>query len=290
MALVAWVTADAASGVRLDEENLVWLAVAVAPAVVSWVLLGQAWASLTGADRGAFPVGTWSRTQALRYLPGGFWGPAARATTVQGAAVAKASTVVAEAVMTIAVGAGVGGVALGLDGDPRWALLVLVPILAPLAVVVAGPGRAPPLGRVVVSGTWYLLSWALFAFVSVACQLAVGPVTHPVALAGAACVARMAGMGALIAPGGVGVREIVYVALVSGMVSNDRAAAGAIAGRLVLTVAELAVLVALGLPWLRRRRSHPRLSELTGSPGTMAPCDGDQVHAAGSIQDRRPAR
>jgi uncharacterized membrane protein YbhN (UPF0104 family) len=56
----------------------------------------------------------------------------------------------------------------------------------------------------------------------------------------------------IIAPSGLGVREVVYVGLLAGVFAKGEPAAGAVVLRLVTIVAELLVLLASG-GWHRRQ-------------------------------------
>jgi uncharacterized membrane protein YbhN (UPF0104 family) len=70
-------------------------------------------------------------------------------------------------------------------------------------------------------------------------------------VAGAAAIAWSAGLVVVIAPGGIGVRELVYVALLAGVLPRADAAAAAVTMRLVTIAAEAAVLVIAGRPVAR---------------------------------------
>jgi glycosyltransferase 2 family protein len=70
----------------------------------------------------------------------------------------------------------------------------------------------------------------------------------PLQIAGAAAVAWGAGLVVIIAPGGVGVRELAYVALLSDSLARADLAAAALTMRAVTVIAELAVLLAAGRP------------------------------------------
>ena len=77
-------------------------------------------------------------------------------------------------------------------------------------------------------------------------------------------MAWAAGLVVVIAPSGLGVREVVYVSLLSGTLPYAELVAAAVTMRLAMVVAELAVLLFAGLPsttrpWRRaRRRSRGR--------------------------------
>jgi uncharacterized membrane protein YbhN (UPF0104 family) len=79
-------------------------------------------------------------------------------------------------------------------------------------------------------------------------QRAVTPGGEALQIAGAAAVAWGAGLVVIIAPGGVGVRELAYVGLLSGTLPRADLAAAAVTMRAVTVVAELAVLLLAGRP------------------------------------------
>jgi glycosyltransferase 2 family protein len=190
----------------------------------------------------------WCRTQALRFLPGGFWAPAARATIVRGRVRDRLAVVGAENVAGLCAALAVGGLAFAASGRPPWA--ALAPVLAAPAVaahairerVAIAPGRA-------WQGTlWYVAAFVAYGAHAALVQLAVSGSCDPLAVAGAGAIAWAAGLVVVVAPSGVGVRELVYVALLSGSLPSGELAAAAVASRLVTIVAELLVLVAVGRP------------------------------------------
>jgi glycosyltransferase 2 family protein len=77
--------------------------------------------------------------------------------------------------------------------------------------------------------------------------------TYPLYVAGASCVAWAVGLVVVFAPGGVGVRELVYVWMLSGLYPTDQLRAAAVTSRLVTVAAELVVL-ALTYRIARRNR------------------------------------
>ncbi len=231
---------------RLDWPLLVPALVA---ALAWWVLLARGWALLmSGAWTGA-DASTWCRTQALRYLPGGIWAPASRVAVAGGSARARLAIVAAENLGALCAALAVGGAGLALSGRLAWLPLVLSP-LAPalLARVRLLPSRAP------ATTPNYLAGFAAYAVASVLAQAAVSGWHEPLAVAGAAGIAWGAGLVVVVAPSGIGVREVVYVGLLSGSFGGGDLAAGAVTMRLVTIAAELLVLVAsVRLP----RRSQP---------------------------------
>jgi uncharacterized membrane protein YbhN (UPF0104 family) len=94
----------------------------------------------------------------------------------------------------------------------------------------------------------YLVAFAAYALAAGLVQVAVSSDADPLAAAGAGALAWAAGLVVVIAPGGVGVRELVYARLLAGTVPFAEAAAGAVTLRLVTIVVEIAVLVLAGRP------------------------------------------
>jgi glycosyltransferase 2 family protein len=224
------------------------LAVATVCAVGWWVLLARGWALLVTGTAGRSDVSVWCRTQAIRYLPGGIWAPASRVTILPGTLWDKLATVGAENVIALCCAASVGGAAFALSGRLDWLPLVIV-IAAPAtaARLVQSRSRVSPSRALLV--TWNdAVGFVGYAAAAVLVQSAVSGSSDLLVVAGAAAVAWAAGLVVVIAPSGLGVREVVYIALVAGTVSHTDATTAAVTMRLVTVVAELAVLVALGRP------------------------------------------
>ena len=221
---------------------------AAGAALAWWLLLARGWALLLRGHVTRGDLGGWTRTQALRYLPGGIWAPASRLVTMRGPAVDRLATVGAENVLALCAALAVGGLALALAGRPVWLLAVLAAALPLLAA-----GRLARVSRVDRSrsraGDGHLPRRVrrLRAVRGARAGGGVG-VAPPLAVAGSAAIAWAAGLVVIITPGGVGTRELAYAALLSGDLAQADAAAGAILMRLVTIVVELAVLVALGRP------------------------------------------
>jgi len=204
-----------------------------------WVLLARGWALLMSGAWTRADAATWYRTQALRYLPGGIWAPVSRVAVAGGSARERLSTVAAENVGALCAALVLGGGALAASGRIAWlGLIAMAALPALLARVRVLPARAPA-----TLGT-YLAAFAAYAVASVCAQAAVSGWHEPLAVAGAAGVAWAAGLVVIVAPGGIGVREVVYVGLLAGAFGDGELAAGAVTMRLVTIAAELIVLVA----------------------------------------------
>lgn len=218
-----------------------------------WVALAGGWASLVD-DRTA--LATWCRTQVARYLPGAIWAFVTRASTVKGRIRHKLAAVVAENVVVLFVSLGVGGLFAGL-ADARWLpliLLALVPLVAAGRLAGYTNLTAAAIRRTALV---YLAGYLAYGGFSVLVQWAVSGTLDPhdaVYVAGAACFAWAVGLVVVIAPGGVGVRELTYVWMLAHVLPRDQLQAGAVASRMVTVIAELLVLATVSRRALEWRR------------------------------------
>ncbi|MDX6665185.1 MAG: glycosyltransferase 2 family protein, partial [Solirubrobacteraceae bacterium] len=230
--------------------RLTWwpLAPALIAAVAWWLLLARGWALLATGRAERPDIAQWCRTQVLRYLPGGFWAPVSRATVLRGSALDRVSTVLAENVIAVCTAVAVGGLGLAASGRPAWALTVAALAGPGLALRVLGDRTrlAPDRTRRAMGND--IVAFLAYAGAAVAVQSAVSGLSHPLAVAGGAAIAWAAGLVVIIAPGGLGVRELVYVAVLSSTLPADDLTAGALTMRVVMIAAELAVLVVVGVP------------------------------------------
>ena len=252
LAIVAVVAVKAVRDTPPRHYDWPLLIPAVLASMVWWVLLARGWALLMSGRWTFSDAATWCRTQALRYLPGGFWAPASRLAVAEGGLADRLRTVAAENVGALVAGLAIGGAGLALAGRLAWAPLVLVVALpAVLVRVRLLPARAP--GTVPT----YLAAFLGYAVAAVLAQAAVSGFEDPLLVAGAAGIAWAVGLVVVIAPSGLGVREVVYVGLLAGALGEGEPAAGAVVLRLVTIAAELLVLVASA-------RSLPRKDPPTG--------------------------
>jgi glycosyltransferase 2 family protein len=272
LALVGWFAYQATR--KIDLATLRWwpLAGSYAAALVWWSCLALAWSVLVSDGYQAAPFASWCRTQVARYLPGGFWAPLARATTVQGRMRDKVAAVSAENVTVLCVALGAGAV---------WAS-VHNPLWLPLAVVAMAPTLA---GRwlerrtrvsrraVIRASATYAVGYLAYGISGILAQVAVSGVRHPtypLYVAGASCVAWAIGLVVVFAPGGVGVREVVYVWMLSGLYPQADLKGAAVASRLVTVFAELTVLLAVGFITRASRSRTGDQSEADHSRGSTS--------------------
>lgn len=277
IALVAWMGIDAARGL---EQKVNWAAVAgcFVAALVWWLAQAYSWANLVSERFDHHQVGLWCRTQVTRYLPGGIWAPLARSTLVSGRVRDKLAAVAAENVIQLCLALAVGGL---------W-MIIRQPRFVPLAILgvvpLVGAGWLQRRTRVSRRGITRAsvvaaVGWVAYGVSAVLAQVAISGVRddiYPLYVAGAACVAWAVGLVAVFAPSGVGVREVVYVWFLSGLYPRPELQGASVLQRLVTIAAELAVLIAIGLPWVRRRTERPAAEPADGDPAPApdAPASG----------------
>ena len=249
VAIVVYIGVRAAREVR--PHDIAWwpLPFVLAAAATWWLLLARGWALLVAGRTSRRDISVWARTQALRYLPGGIWAPAVargggarrRRSTSCRRSPARTCSRCARRSPSGAPRSPRPGARRG-SGSWRpspslWLAARLLPAGTPLT-----PAR---MSRATVN---YLLAFLAYALAAVLVQIAVSGSGDTLAVAGAASVAWAAGLVVVIAPSGVGVREVVYVKLLSGTLPFAELAAAAVTMRLAMIVAELAVLLIAGRP------------------------------------------
>ena len=227
-------------------------------------------------------VGVFGPSQLGKYVPGGVWNVVAAGELAADLRIPRRRTFSAMLVaMLLSV---VTGVTLGLPllltgagvAQPAW-LLLAAPVLA---VLVAPPvlnrllgytmrvlRRAPLDGALSTAGTVRATTWALLGWMIVGAQVWVlglglgmqAAVDTLAASVAAYALAWVVGFVAVVAPAGLGAREVVLAALL-----GDRLDAGAVivvvlAVRVLQTLGDLAF-AALGVVWAReaRRRGQPQ--------------------------------
>jgi len=199
-------------------------------------------------------MGLFFQAQLGKYIPGSVWQYAGRA------AIARAHEI---PVRPVGVSLPVEFVASSVAGGATAALLlgwwgaVLVGAAALLLVAAERPARCRrPIALATVRATLlYLPAWILLgASFWLSARGLLGVPAHDLAFyVGTFAIAFLAGLLAVYAPGGLGVREAVLVALLSGRIGAANAIVVAAASRLILVLADVAL--AGGATVLMRRRS-----------------------------------
>jgi hypothetical protein len=257
-------------------------------AVVVWLmyaLLIAAWRRmLTAWGRGLdlwSAARIWTVSSLGKYLPGKVWAVAGMAVMAQragiGAGPATGSAVILQ-VLAIGTGAAVAGLtgwgtlraaypgaatglaallaaSMGGIGLLLWPALVnrVLRLAAPNAAAVTLPVGAVAFGLVANVVAWMgygLALWLLARGLLPEVELGLLPATAVFT------ASYLAGFLALFAPGGIGVREGVFILMLQGPIGIGAATALAIASRLLLTVTELGAAV----PFLLFPRGRPRVA------------------------------
>lgn len=255
-------------------------------AVVTWLmyaLLILAWRRMLAAWGRGLDLWSasriWTVSSLGKYVPGKVWAVAGMAMMAQqagvGAGAATGSAVILQ-VLAIGTGAAVAA-ATGwtvlrntYPGATTGLLAVLVAALAGIGLVLwpplvnrvlrlaapeAGP-IAPPFGAVafgIVANTVAWLGYGLALWL-LARGLLPGAGLGLLSSIAVFTVSYLAGFLALFAPGGIGVRESVFILMLQGPIGIGAATALAIASRLLLTVTELGAAVPFLLPPRGRAR------------------------------------
>jgi glycosyltransferase 2 family protein len=202
-------------------------------------------------------AGLFFQAQLGKYIPGSIWQYAGRAAVARTHGIPVGPVGVSLAVEFAAAAIAAGSMAALLVG--WWGAL----ILAAVAVLLVAGGR-PMRSRLPVSVTiratlLYLPVWLLLgaSFWLCARGLVAVPAGDLALYMGAFAVAWLAGLLAVYAPGGLGVREAVLVALLHGRIGAADALVVAAASRLTLILAD--VLLAAVSTAALRRRGRPQL-------------------------------
>jgi glycosyltransferase 2 family protein len=234
--------------------SLASLAVVAALQIESWRRILAGWAQSLRFLAGAR---IWFLANLGRYVPGKVWSvagmvvlaeqegvqrwaAAASAVAVQAVGIGTAAMVVAAATPHAYSPLRVAGAAL--VGLGTIGLLAWKGALARLGRMVgaAGEWRALPVGAVLAGSGLTLLSWCVygFAFWSLGRGLGLPPSLPLADAAGVFALGYILGLLALFAPGGIGVREGVFVVLLTPYLGAGGALALSVASRLELTVTE----------------------------------------------------
>lgn len=268
LALLVWIGVRASHRLDLDRVNWVAVAGSFLAALVWWLAMAYGWANLVTERFDHAQVAGWCRTQVARYLPGGIWAPLARSTIVRGRVRDKLAAVGAEHAIQLCVALAVGALWVTVH-DPRWLPLAIV-LLLPLALSGWLQRRTRVTRRGIVrAGVISGAGWVAYGVSALLAQVAITGIrdeTYPLYIAGAACVAWAIGLVVVFAPGGVGVREVVYVWFLSSLYPRAGLEGASVLLRLITIVAELSVLIVVGLPWVRRRSAGPPSQPQEGPP------------------------
>lgn len=286
LALVAFVVADVARNwdqVRASGLQLTfrpgWVALSLGVTWLAFAGLVEGWRGVVQGWREPlrWPAAAriWILASFGKYIPGKLWAIAGMVILSERAGVrARVATAAAIVMQLLAIGTGVGvaaiavGPALEAHRPGTGALMTLLALVAFGALVIVGsttalqvawrlagregPPPGPPRRMAIVTGIGVnLLAWLAYGTALWALARGVLPDTGlPWRLAtGVFAASYLAGFLAPFAPGGIGVREGLLVALLQGTTGYGPALALAGASRLAFTVNE----VGAALPFLFTR-------------------------------------
>lgn len=210
-------------------------------------------------------IGLFFKSQLGKYLPGSVWQYAGRVglarnrgVPIQLALVSVFAEIAFSAVAAAAAASLIlGWVATAAVFAGLGALLALGSVLRER---VAGPNVLPALAAAPGAIVLYLVVWGLYglAFWTTARALFAIPASDIPRYIGVFALAWLVGLVAFFAPGGIGVREAVIAALLTGRLGQADAIVLAATSRIVLSAIDLgAGAASFGLPALRRREPRP---------------------------------
>lgn len=237
----------------------------------TYALLIEAWRRVIMGWGGRldFPAAAriWCLANLGRYLPGKVWSIAGLVVLAKRAGVSgwtAAGSALVMQVLAAGTGAAVvaavapgavsvwGVVAAAAAAAATLVALVWEPVAGRLVRLLRSAAAPAPLpaGSALAAAIVTLVSWGGYgvAFWLLARGILPGPPPPLAAATGVFAAGYLLGLLALFAPGGIGVREVVLVALLTSTVGPGPAVALSVAARLLLTVTEAgAALVALAL-------------------------------------------
>lgn len=243
------------SNVHLTQASWGWLAGAVALGVAA--VLGSSLIWLFVLSRLGSPVrwpsaAIYLQAQLGKYVPGGVWqyasrGAMARAHGLSVRLVARSLPI--ELAATLCAGAAFAFLALGW-----WGAVAVVATIAAAATAGAVFGSERVFFRVTAQSIpLYAVTWVAIGvsfWMTARAFLHVGA-TDLALYTGAFAAAWIVGLIAIYAPGGLGVREAIVVAILGPRIGSAEALVIAAASRAVFTLADL-IAAGLSLPLLRR--------------------------------------
>ncbi|MGH7645627.1 MAG: lysylphosphatidylglycerol synthase domain-containing protein [Gemmatimonadales bacterium] len=258
-----------------------WLVLSVMVVFLTYAVQIASWRRLLAGWRQRLPyphaARIWLVVNLGRYVPGRVWSVAGLIVLAQRAGVeawAAGASAFAMQALGLGTAVAVGAVATpGAESPLRLGAAALA-AAAPIGVLawdrgarwLAGAARLGhqfrplPLASVIESAALSLTSWVTYgvAFWLLARGLGLpGALSLPTA-AGVFALGYIVGLLALFAPGGIGVREIVFIGLLSPALGSGGAVALSLGSRLVLTLCEaVAALAALLLGG--RTKEHLRV-------------------------------
>jgi len=240
-----------------------WLALSVLAVFATYAIQVESWRRVLAGWAQRLPYARalriWMLVNLGRYVPGKIWSVAGLMVLAQRAGV-DAWAAAASAVVIQALGIGTAVVVVAAatpSAESPWRLAAAAAAAAGTIGLLAwnrpaealarlmgsaAQFRALPLAAAVRGGGLTLLSWVTYgiAFWLLARGLGLPP-TLPLATAtGVFALGYILGLLALFAPGGVGVRELVFIGLLTPALGSGGAVALSVGSRVLLTLTEAA--------------------------------------------------
>jgi glycosyltransferase 2 family protein len=242
---------------RVDWAALVGAVVLAAVATFASALIWLAILGSLGVSTHLRTAGIFLQAQLGKYIPGSVWQYAGRAAVARNHGLPVRPVAVSLPIEFAASAVAAGAMGAFLLG--WWGALV-VGAAAIVLVVVERPARlrAVAVPATVRATFLYLPMWLVLgaSFWLCAYGLVGVPVEDLAFYMGAFAIAWVAGLLAIYAPGGLGVREAVLVALLTGRIGAADALVVAAVHRLILVFVDLGL---AGIATAAMRRGRPRL-------------------------------
>jgi glycosyltransferase 2 family protein len=249
---------------QIDLHHVGWASVAGAALLAACAMAASAfiWLAILrqlGAPTRTRWVGVFFQAQLGKYIPGSVWQYAGRTALARAHQIPVRPVAISLAVEFAGSMAGAAVLSLLLFG--WWGAVAIPVVLLAVALVLRrrndSSGGA---GRVALRTTsLYIAAWPLtgVSFWLVGRALFDAPLTDMAVYVGAFAAAWTVGVIAVYAPGGLGVREAVLVAILRGKIGSADALVLAAASRVVLAFVDI-VLAGSGALLLRRGFGRPR--------------------------------
>lgn len=253
-------------GSHVELGQVEWLALIASLALVAAGTISAGWIWVAILDVLGVPpqrrsAAIFFQAQLAKYIPGSVWQYAGRAALANAHGIPMRPVAVSLPVEFTASAIAGGAMAAFLVG---WWGAAVVAFLAVVLVMLERLAPLPqPAARATIRATLlYLPVWLVLgaSFWLCARGLLDVPLQDLALYIGAFAVAFLAGLFAIYAPGGLGVREAVLVALLAHRIGAGNALVVAAASRLMFLLVDV-VLAAIATTTLRRNRPHVDIAD-----------------------------
>jgi hypothetical protein len=251
---------------QIDLSHVGWVPLVGAIAFAACAMAASAfiWLAILrwlGASTRARWAGVFFQAQLGKYIPGSLWQYAGRTALARSHQMPVRAVAISLPVEFVGSMLGAAVMSLLIFG---WWGGVAVPLVLLAIGIALRIWRGPPRGgaaRVALRATpLYIVAWPLtgISFWLVGRALVEAPLRDMAVYVGAFAAAWAVGVIAIYAPGGLGVREAVLVAILRSKIGSADALVLAAASRAVLAFVDV-VLAGVGALLLRRSAERPRL-------------------------------